>query len=87
MYERSKRIAEIIHDRIIRASGLPDRGVIERNDLAGFNWSNVPVILLELGYLTNPIEDRLLNDNEFQFQIVKAITEGIEDSSNVISLS
>ena len=42
------------------ALGFPDRGLQERSDFTGFNWSNVPVILVELGFMTNPTEDRLL---------------------------
>ena len=38
----------------------PNRGLVARADLTGFNWSNVPAILTEVGFLTNPGEDRAL---------------------------
>ena len=31
-----------------------------RSDLTGFNWANVPAILVETGFMTNPAERRLL---------------------------
>lgn len=87
LYKRSKIIAELVHKSIILNTGLQDRGVIERNDLAGFNWSEVPVILLELGYLTNPKEDRLLNNEKFKLKIAKAILEGLKEVNHVVSVS
>lgn len=87
IYERSRLIAKIIHNRLLRASGFPNRGIIERSDLTGFNWSKVPVVLLELGYLTNPIEDFLLNRESFQIKIVTSISEGIKEVTDVIKFS
>jgi N-acetylmuramoyl-L-alanine amidase len=45
--------------RARRALGT-DRGLRERSDFTGFNWADVPVILVEMGFMTNPTEDRLL---------------------------
>ena len=44
----------------MRALGFPDRGIQERSDFTGFNWADVPAILVELGFMTNPVEDRAL---------------------------
>lgn len=60
VYTDSKRAARIVQ-RSVRASlGFPDRGLQERSDYTGFNWADVPVILVEMGFMTNPTEDRLL---------------------------
>ena len=32
-------------------------------DLTGFNWSNVPAVLAELGFLTNPTERRIADQH------------------------
>ena len=45
---------------LVRALGFPDRGIQERSDFTGFNWADVPVILVEMGFMTNPFEDRAL---------------------------
>ena len=60
VYAASKRAAGIVQHELVRALGFPDRGLQERSDFTGFNWSNVPVILVEMGFMTNPAEDRLL---------------------------
>ena len=62
VYAASRRAAGIVQRELVRALGFPDRGLQERSDFTGFNWSNVPVILVEMGFMTNPAEDRLLGD-------------------------
>lgn len=56
----SRRAARLVQAELVRALGFPDRGLAERSDLTGFNWADVPSVLAEIGFLTNPTEDRLL---------------------------
>jgi N-acetylmuramoyl-L-alanine amidase len=60
VYRTSRRAAELVQSELVRALGFPDRGIQERSDFTGFNWADVPVILVELGFMTNPAEDRAL---------------------------
>jgi N-acetylmuramoyl-L-alanine amidase len=60
VYVSSKRAARVVQSQLVRALGFPDRGLQQRSDFTGFNWADVPVILVELGFMTNPTEDRLL---------------------------
>jgi N-acetylmuramoyl-L-alanine amidase len=57
VYRPSKRAASRILPELVRTLGFPDRGISERPDFTGFNWADVPVILVELGFMTNPVED------------------------------
>ena len=45
--------------------------------LTGFNWSRVPTILVEMGYMSNPEEDNLLSKPEHQEKLAKTISEGL----------
>jgi N-acetylmuramoyl-L-alanine amidase len=60
VYHPSRRAAGLVQTELVRALGFPDRGISERSDFTGFNWSDVPVLLVELGFMTNPVEDREL---------------------------
>ncbi len=60
VYRSSRRAAMLVQRELVRELGFPDRGIQERSDYTGFNWSDVPVILVELGFMTNPTEDRAL---------------------------
>ena len=62
VYRASRRAATLVQAELVRALGFPDRGLQERSDSTGLNWADVPVILVEMGFMTNPSEDRALRD-------------------------
>lgn len=74
---RSKRAAAEVHRGVLAATGAPDLGMSPRSDIAGFNWSKVPVILVGCGYLTNPVEDRLLASPHYQDKLATGIADGV----------
>ncbi len=61
VHRPSRRAAELVQAELVRTLGFPDRGIQERSDFTGFNWADVPAILVELGFMTNPAEDRALS--------------------------
>jgi len=77
IYEESLKAARIVQKSMIETTGRKDNGIVERNDISGFNWSKVPVILIETGFLTNPEDDRLLNDTNYQNLLASGIGKGI----------
>jgi N-acetylmuramoyl-L-alanine amidase len=76
VYAASKRAARIVQGELVRALGFPDRGLQERSDYTGFNWADVPVILVEMGYMTNPTEDRLLATVAYQRRAALGLCRG-----------
>jgi N-acetylmuramoyl-L-alanine amidase len=75
--EASKRAATIALEDLVAATGAKSRGLDARTDIAGFNWSDVPVILPEIGFMTNPDEDRRLETDAYQEKIVQGLTKAI----------
>ena len=75
----SRRAAECILPRMAEATGARQRGIFLRDTYTGLNWSAVPAILVECGYLTNPVEDEKLNDPAFQQKLAEGMVEGICD--------
>jgi N-acetylmuramoyl-L-alanine amidase len=73
----SKRGAALALQELIKATGARDRGLSARSDLAGFNWSDVPTFLAEIGLMTNPAEDQLLATDAYQDKIVSGLTLAI----------
>ena len=73
----SKRAAIIAQRELIAATGAQDRGLQERSDLTGFNWSDVPVILVEMGFMSNPTEDKQLRTPAYQDKIVQGLVQAI----------
>lgn len=73
----SRKYGEVILKSLVDEVGMKNKGVVERKDLTGFNWSKVPVILVETGFLSNPQEDKLLNTDEYQNKIANGLFDGI----------
>lgn len=76
IYARSRRAARIVQAEVVRSLGFPDRGLQEHTDFTGFNWSNVPVILVEMGFMTNPTEDRLLATTSYRQRAAVGLCRG-----------
>ena len=76
VYAESRRAAATVQRELVRALGFPDRGLHERSDFTGFNWADVPVILVELGFMTNRTEDRLLATREYQRRAAFGLCRG-----------
>jgi N-acetylmuramoyl-L-alanine amidase len=73
----SKRAAAQAQKELIASTGAKDRGIDARSDMTGFNWSDVPVILPEIGFMTNADEDKLLATPAYQDKIVQALTRAV----------
>lgn len=86
IFGSSMKFAEVVHRHLISRTHFPDLGIQERTNLTGFNWSTIPVILLELGYLTNPTEESLLVSEAFQHQVADAIADGVVESHEHLQL-
>lgn len=78
LLEKSALAGKHITEAVLKNTKAESRGTVESTDLTGFNWSQIPVVLLEMGFMTNPDEDRLLNTDNYQNKIVSGIVEGIE---------
>ncbi|PLT36030.1 N-acetylmuramoyl-L-alanine amidase [Bacillus sp. V5-8f] len=52
-------------------------GLTPRTDLTGFNWSKTPTVLVELGFMSNPTEDRKMATSAYQAKLVQGMANGI----------
>src|SRR5699024_2681178 len=71
-------VAEIIQKHVVDTTGFNDRGV-KRENLFVLRDSDMPSVLIEVGYLTNPDEQEKMNSDNFQEQIAHSIVDGIEE--------
>ena len=83
----SRTYARVIQRELVRTLGSRDNGTMSRSDLTGFNWSDVPVVLAEAGFLTNPREDRLLNTRAYRRKAAAGLAQGIARSVTTASNS
>jgi len=76
IYRRSLKAARLVQAAAVRATGAADRGLVKRTDLTGFNWANVPAILVECGFMSNPVERRLLQSNYYEWKVARGLAAG-----------
>lgn len=73
----SAQAAQIILQAVTQETGARNRGLTPRSDLTGFNWSEVPCILLEMGFLSNAEENAQLQTQEYRQKIAVGIADGV----------
>lgn len=74
-YALSKAIVNQISDE----TGSKNRGAIARDDMSGINWCKIPVTIIEMGFMSNKNEDKLMETIDYQNKIVKGICDGIDE--------
>ena len=74
----SKIISQEVLNSLIKSTAAKYNGVNKRYDMTGFNWSKVPTILVEAGFMSNLKEDKLLENNDYENKIAFGIVKGIE---------
>jgi N-acetylmuramoyl-L-alanine amidase len=77
VYPASRRAARAVQRSLIAATGARDLGLVERSDLTGFNWADVPVVLAETGFMTNPTEGRMLRSSAYQWRVARGLAAGV----------
>ena len=73
-----KKLSQCVLDSMCDTTGARNRGLSARDDLTGTNWSTIPVTLIEMGFMTNPTEDRNMQDKNYQKKIAAGIADGID---------
>ncbi|MBA3330890.1 MAG: N-acetylmuramoyl-L-alanine amidase [Actinobacteria bacterium] len=73
----SRLAGALVQRALVRATGARDLGVRPRSDLTGFNWANVPVILVETGFLTNASEGRRLRTAAYRERVAQGLAAGV----------
>jgi N-acetylmuramoyl-L-alanine amidase len=76
IYGPSLRAARVMQAALVRTTGARDLGLMPRSDLTGFNWANVPAILVETGFMSNPRERRLLQSPGYQLKVARGLVAG-----------
>ena len=75
--EESEAAAKVILDAMCEYTGAKNRGVSLRDTYTMNNFSTVPCILVECGFMTTPEEDVKLNDPDYQLLLAEGMAEGI----------
>ena len=76
--QESSRLAEVVQDSMTQTLRIPNRGVKQ----AGFyvlGGAAMPAVLIEIGFVTNPKEERRLKETKYRDEIARAIFAGLAE--------
>lgn len=73
------RLQQLIHKRvapIFTAHGMPDRGM-KQADFAVLRGTNMPAVLMELGFIDNARDAKYINTDDFQNKVAEAVARAV----------
>ncbi|KXY04427.1 N-acetylmuramoyl-L-alanine amidase [Bacillus cereus group sp. N14] len=79
IYAESLQISQTIVNKMRENHQVKVNGIKFRDDLSGFNWAKVPGVLLELGFMSNPEEDKKLSDPQYVNSLLQSVTDSVEE--------
>lgn len=77
IYPKSFQYANCLK-KALTEKGVKVNGIFERGDMTGFNWSKVPVVIFEMGFMSNWTEDRMLSDPNYQRKLMEAVVTALD---------
>ena len=73
----SQELSECVVSTLCRRTGAVNRGVTQTDEMTGINWSQIPVVILEMGFMTNQQDDTNMSDATYRELMVDGIVDGI----------
>lgn len=78
LYKQSKYLSSCVLDSLVGATGCKKEYVWETDTMSGINWAQVPVSIVEMGYMSNVTEDKNMASSAYQNRIVTGIANGLD---------
>jgi len=73
----SSKLAEMIQQELNNALGISNRG-IKQAPFRVLMGATMPAVLVEVGFINNPAEEKMMKDGEYQSKIARAIFDSIQ---------
>ncbi len=78
LYPESNKLATRILQGITEDINTTNHGIYESEDMTLINWSEIPVAVISLGFISNETEEANLVSEGYQTTMVQGIADGID---------
>lgn len=77
--EESQILSQLLVDDMCAETGFRNRGVSITDTMSGINWCEMPVSIIEMGFMSNEKEDEAMQTAEVQQQLVDGMVKAVDE--------
>lgn len=78
LYEKCNLLSQCVLDAVVKTTGAEKRHVWQTDTMTGINWCQVPVTIVEMGYMSNETEDQMLSTEEYRWLMAQGMANGVD---------
>lgn len=78
LYQQCRSLSDYVLDGMINTTGANRKSVWETDSMSGINWCQVPVTIVEMGFMSNPAEDELMATESYRYKLAIGMADGID---------